>query len=97
MNYDLQNITIEHLIWDDWNINHISRHDVNRTEIEEVCQSNPVFRDGHSGRLVVIGLTLKGRMLAVVLDPETEKGTFYPVTARPVGKKEKQNFQKEKG
>jgi len=34
-------IYIRELLWTDWNIEHIARHNVSPDEVEEVCYSNP--------------------------------------------------------
>ncbi len=90
-------LIILRLIWDDWNIAHIARHKVIPNEVEEVCFGTPFIQKGDKGRWLLTGPTNAGRMLSVVLDPEDEEGVFYPVTARPASRKERENYQKEKG
>jgi hypothetical protein len=90
-------IDIKRLIWDTTNREHIARHGVTPDEVEEVCHGEYVVLDGHHGRLLVIGLTSKGRALTTVLDPEPEEGVYYPVTARSADKKERRYYQAEKG
>jgi len=85
------------LIWDEWNVAHIARHQVTSEEVEEVCQSNPLVQQGYHGRTVVVGHTRDGRMLEVVLDPEPEEGVYYVVTAHPASRKDRALYQKEKG
>lgn len=89
-------VHIRRLIWDESNVPHIARHKVIPKEVEEVCHGSFILLQGKKGRLVLIGLTKKGRMLAVVLDPEEEKGIYYPVTARPAAKKERRLYQRKK-
>lgn len=74
-------ISIRKLIWDSWNIGHIARHNVMPEEVEQVCHIDPVVQTGKRGRLLIFGPTENGRMLAVILDNEGEKGVYYPVTA----------------
>ena len=58
--------------------------------MEEVCHGEPVVQVGKKGRSLVFGPTLSGRMLTVVLDPESsEEGLYYPVTARPASRRER--------
>jgi len=64
--------------------------------VEEVIAGDFIPEPGHSGRIVLIGPTLAGRMLAVVLDPEGA-GVFYPVTARPASRKERRRYQQLRG
>jgi len=90
-------IFIQRLIWDEWNVAHIARHDVVPDEVEEICQSDPLVQQGHHGRTVVVGATTAGRMLEVVLDPEPEPDVYYPVTAHPASRKDRAFYQKEKG
>jgi uncharacterized DUF497 family protein len=70
------------LVWDEWNVAHIARHEVLPNEAQEVCDVNPVFSEAYKGRIRVIGPTNTGRMLTVILEPEGEN-SYYVVTARP--------------
>jgi uncharacterized DUF497 family protein len=87
---------IRHLSWDPGNIAHIALHDVTVEEAEEVCHGDPVTLHSYLGRIIVIGPTSAGRMLAVVLDPEGSD-VYYPVTARPASRKERRYYQQQKG
>ena len=87
----MDKIKIDSLIWDDWNITHMVKHKVVREEVEETCQSGPVFLAGHSGRILAVGKTQKGRFITVALDPE-ENNSYYPVTARPSSKSERKYY-----
>lgn len=89
-------IEIEQLIWDEWNKEHIARHQVTPQEVEEVCQGTPVVAQGYGGRLRLIGPTQSKRMLGVILAPKGEK-SYYPVTARPASRKERNQYQEEGG
>lgn len=88
---------VKELVWDEWNITHIAKHDVTREEVKQVCQSDYQAFDAKKGRLIVIGTTEPGRVLAVVLDPEPEEGKYYPVTARSADRKERRDYFAEKG
>jgi uncharacterized protein len=87
---------IEHLIWDEWNTAHIARHGIVPNEVEEVCEGRPLLRDSYNERIMVIGPTRSGRMLAIVLHPKG-KGLYYPVTARPADRREREDYVEEKG
>ncbi len=87
---------IRRLIWDPGNIAHIAQHDVTVDEAEEVCHGDPIQLSSYLGRIILIGPTQAGRMLAVVLDPEDED-VAYPVTARPASRKERRYYQQQKG
>lgn len=88
-------IHVKELVWDDWNVAHIARHDVTPAQVEEVCQAFALVLQGSKGRLVFIAPTVAGRLLAVILDPEpdVEEGVYYPVTARPAARKERRLYQ----
>lgn len=86
---------IRKLIWDEWNIDHIARHNVEPEEVEEVCKSKNLFTRGRNGSYKVIGQTDDGRYLAIILSPRPG-GRFYPITARSADDKEKRRFKNEK-
>lgn len=86
-------ITLRRLIWDDFNVDHIAKHDVLPAEVEAVCHGAFLLLEGKQGRLLVIGETNAGRMLTIVLAPgNPEQGVYYPVTARPASQKERRLF-----
>jgi uncharacterized protein len=87
---------IRRLIWDPGNIAHIARHDVTVDEVEEVCHGDPVALQSYLSRIILIGPTRAGRMLAVVLDLEGED-VYYPVTARVASRKERRYYHQQKG
>ena len=87
-------ITSDALAWNSWNIEHISRHDVTRNEVEEVCEGRFIFRESYGGRFVVIGLTLDRRALAVVIEPDND-GMYYVVTARSASRRERRIYEEE--
>lgn len=87
-------ITVRHLHWDLWNIMHIARHAVSPDEVEAVCHGPCIMQQANQGRLMLIGPTEVERMLAVVLEPEGA-GVYYPITARPASRKERQLYQDE--
>lgn len=91
-------VTIRRLIWDPWNVAHIARHGVTPEEVEEACHAGDPYTDqGKQGRIRLLGLTVSGRMLAVILDPESEQGAYYPVTARAASRKERRLYRQQKG
>src|SRR5436305_1655439 len=52
---------IDHLEWDDWNLEHITKHAVTPTEIAEVIDGVSIFRAGYKQRLAITGPTSPGR------------------------------------
>lgn len=91
----MSTIEIIRLIWDTVNIDHIAKHDVTSDEVEEVCQKEYVVRPTYCNRLMIIGLTIKSRMLAVIIQKK-ESGAYYVVTARTADKKERLIYWQEK-
>ncbi len=89
-------INIIGLIWNEWNIIHIARHDITQVEVEEVCQNNPVIEQGKKGRLLIIGFTFTSRAITAILDPEDQEGIYYPVTARPASRRERKIYEYKK-
>jgi len=89
-------LAIRRLIWDSWNIAHIARHHVIPEEVEAVCHGDYIVRQAYQGRLMLIGPTAAGRVLAVILDSQGE-GLYYPVTARPADRKERRIWREERG
>lgn len=87
-------IIIEQIVWDEWNVAHIARHQVTPGEVEEVVWGEPLAGETYAGRL--IGLTRKGRMLTVILAPKGT-GAYYTVTARAASKKERVLYREWKG
>jgi uncharacterized DUF497 family protein len=90
-------IFVRRLSWDAWNVAHIARHAVAPEEVEQVCHGDFIIRPTYRGRLLVIGPTLAGRILAAVLDSENAEGSYYVVTARPADRKERATYRLEKG
>lgn len=80
-------IKVKGLIWDEWNKEHIAIHKVSVEEVEEVCHGDYDAVESYRKRILVVGKTKKGRVLALVLSPEDinlktyGKGIYYPITA----------------
>jgi hypothetical protein len=70
---------IKSLIWDDWNVAHIGRHDVLPNEVEEVCSGNRIEREAYRQRIFLVGTTKTGRILTVILEPGEEQGVYESV------------------
>jgi uncharacterized DUF497 family protein len=81
-------VRIKQLVWDDWNVEHIRKHRVNINEVEEVCKAVKKTLKTYRERLIVLGKTTQGRLLTVVLAPES-KGRYYVVSARDMSRKER--------
>ncbi len=95
-------LRINHLRWDDWNIEHIAEHSVEVAEVEWVCRSAASWMR-HAGtsryglsRYYVYGQTASGRYLFVALDREAAQ-RFYTVTARDMTDSERKGHRKQRG
>lgn len=72
---------IRKLIWDEWNIDHIARHNVRVEEVEQICKGSHLLNKWKNKMYRVIGQTANGRYLTIFLAPRA-KHNYYPVTAR---------------
>ena len=87
----MNEIRIHSLIWDDWNVTHIARHDVESEEVEQVCHGNFIASQTYKGRIRIVGPTSAERMLAIILKPEGD-GKYYCVTAHDANKGETKRY-----
>jgi len=83
----MSKIRIVQLVWDKWNAEHIKKHNVAKSEIEEAISNVNAHRQGHSGRIVLIGRS-GTRILAMVLR-KIKPDQYYIVTARDADKNER--------
>ena len=97
MRYNKLMIFVRKLVWDKENIDHIKKHDVTPDEVEQVCHGQVVVFDTYNDRYLIIGMTLSGKTLTIILDPEPEPNTYYPVTARSADKAERKKYNEMKG
>ncbi len=82
---------IQRLEWNEDNEEHIARHGVTATEVEQVSFSKPLIRKGRQGTRLVYGQTFAGRYLLVVLRLKSNK-IARCITARPMSHKEKHYY-----
>jgi len=82
---------IQELLWDEWNIAHIKRHDITQDEVEQACRGEYVYWETHTYRIMVVGETDAGRLIAIVLGDKGE-GRYYPITARSASRKERRRY-----
>lgn len=88
-------VHIKKLIWDEWNVAHIARHNVTPDEAEQVARGDVLVQKGKKGRTALVGPTESGRILRIILDPEG-KDIYYPVTAHTASRKDKILYKQEK-
>lgn len=87
---------IERLVWDDWNREHIGKHAVAIREVEEVVARRTIRKLTYKGRLLLIGSTVAGRMLSIVVGPGPDQpGSCYVFSARPASRPERRLYERE--
>jgi uncharacterized DUF497 family protein len=93
-------IDVVRLDWDDWNIEHIRRHEITQEQVEHACHSDPVlFKQSYKDRLVILGPDENSRVLAIVIGqvPFEPAGVFYVFTARPADRSERRYYHQQRG
>ncbi len=85
------------LIWPGDRVDHIAKHGVEPSEVEEVCFGEPLIQraksEGAHPVYYVLGQTAAGRHLfCVIIRFPDDKG--FPVTAREMTRREKARFNK---
>jgi uncharacterized DUF497 family protein len=84
---------IARLVWDDWNRNHITKHAVAPSEVYEVVAGTPMVRETYKLRLQIIGPTLAGRMLSIVVGSVPgQLDSYYVFSARPASRQERRSY-----
>lgn len=91
----MTDIRLKQLIWDNWNINHIKKHNVTVKEAEEAVSNILAHRMGYGRKIILIGRSGK-RLLAMIMAHEQEN-KYYVVTARDADKKERRLVYEKEG
>jgi len=90
----MNSVKVVALIWDDFNIAHIARHDVEVREVETALKgSKTKAMKAKNGRVLALGRAGK-RLLTIVLAKEIDS-KFYVVTARDMSKSERRYYRSE--
>lgn len=84
-------IKIEKLIWDNFNLNHFSKHRVTKLDIERGIDNVIYHEHGYLDRYVVI-VKSNEKILALIVSRKGPK-TYYVVTARSASKKERKKIK----
>lgn len=92
LNIRKKRLRISELEWDDENIEHLARHDVNPEEVEEVCFGTHLSRRESKLRYVLSGQTLAGKYLNVVVE-QVGKGLFRVVTSFEMSEHYKRRYR----
>lgn len=88
-------IIVKELIWDEWNVKHIKKHDVEVAEAEVAGYHFVYHRVTYDGRYLAIGRSGL-RILTLVLK-RLSTGKYYPISVRDSSKKEREGlYEKEK-
>lgn len=80
-------VVVKGLVWDEWNKEHIAKHNISVYEVEEVCHGKYETIESYRKRIQISGLTKKGRRITIILSPENRnlvkygEGIYYPITA----------------
>jgi len=78
--------------WDDKNIEHIARHNVEIDEAEAVFDNRPLIARVQEGKYLAIGQTDEGRYLVVVF--VRKLGRTRVITARDLSENEKRRLKR---
>lgn len=87
-------IVIKKLVWDEYNTEHIKKHNVTIEEVERVGKAFIYHRKTHTGRYLAVGRVGK-RIITVIIRREVI-GRYYAVTARDASKKERKDLYEKK-
>lgn len=85
--------------WDESNLKKLEKHGVTQGEAEEVFYQAPLIDEGAfekkgEKRYRCLGITLQGRLLAAFFT--IRKRLIRNISARPMRKKERQSYEKQK-
>lgn len=81
-------VELSELQWDEFNVEHIAKHDVSVVEVEEACKNKIYIDETYESRYLLVGKTKTDRMISVVL-VNKHKLRYYAVTARDSSKGER--------
>lgn len=84
------------VIWDDWNTNHIKKHELTVEEVTEALRDPYLLESaGYSKRKVFYGYSRKNHRLVTIIIG-VDKAGLYVITARDQDKKERQKYRSNK-
>lgn len=84
-------LTIEKLILNKENLDHIKKHKVTRVEVNQVVKQDYKNQPTYGNRIMIFGKTKKLRRLTVILIGK-ENNNYLVITARDMSKKERKYF-----
>lgn len=80
-------IRVKKLVWTEWNVNHIKKHNVSVSEVEISIINFAAHKHGYKGRYILIGRSGK-RIISTIVRRE-KPNTYLVITARDADKKER--------
>lgn len=83
-------IIVKTLLWDAYNIEHIKKHHVTRSEVEAAANHITWHKRTHHGRYLATGRS-GSRILSVIIRRKDKK-TYYLVTARDASRDERRKL-----
>jgi uncharacterized DUF497 family protein len=90
-------VSITALDWDEGNITHIARHNIDPQELEEAVFDHPgVWERGRNDRYYLLSRSVSGRYIFAVF-AYLKQGFARPVTARDMIETEKHRYEKRCG
>lgn len=87
-------VVIDELIIEEDRPLHIKKHKVSIKEVLEVIAEDYLVLEGKSDKSLLVGKTIRGRIITVVVGKRSGKNKYGLVTARHVKKKEEILYQK---
>ncbi len=87
-------IIVKSLLWDDYNVEHIKRHNVAKNEVERAVKHIAWHKRTYHGRYLATGRS-GSRILSIVIRRKKQT-TYYVVTARDASREERRKlYEKE--
>ncbi len=86
----MPDIDIRHLVWDDWNREHVTKHGLSIAEIETLLAGWVFGEETYKGRYQVLRTNHQGRLLSFVIGAvPDQQGVWYVFSARPASRRER--------
>lgn len=79
------------LVWDEWNREHIKKHNVTEKEVEEAYEKSDIEAEAKYGRKFVLSKISNGRLITIFLSFK-KQAEPYLVSARDASNKERRIY-----
>lgn len=79
------------LVWDEWNREHIKKHSVTESEVEETYSNEFARSDSYKKREAIFGSTLSGKLITIAVSYEKQINP-YVVSARVMSTGERKKY-----